>query len=132
MLEITTEDRLAIHEVIALHGHVADDRAWDRWGELYTDDLVFDLEDFGHGTLHGLQALRELATSQQNDPGQPLGHHVTNIVLTGRDGDRVRARSKGLSVMADGASGTVVYEDTLRREPQGWRICHRKILGSKR
>jgi hypothetical protein len=30
MLNITAEDRLAIHDVIALHGHVADDRDWDR------------------------------------------------------------------------------------------------------
>lgn len=30
MLDITADDRLAIHEVIALHGHLADDRDWDR------------------------------------------------------------------------------------------------------
>jgi len=131
MLDITAADRLAIHETIALHGHVADDRDWDRWGELYTDDLVLDLEDFGGGTLHGLAALRDLAHASQDDPGQPLGHHVTNIVIAGQEGDSVLARSKGLAVMADGTSGSVVYEDTLRRETDGWRICHRKILARR-
>src|SRR5579864_1897538 len=116
MLDITAEDRLAIHEVIALHGHLADDRDWDRLAELYTDDVVLDLEDFGYGTLHGVQAIRDLSRGSQDDKGQPLGHHTTNIVVTGQDGEGVRARSKALAVMADGTSGTAVYEDTLRRE----------------
>ena len=128
MLDITAADRLAIHEVIALHGHLADDRDWDRLGELYTDDVVLDLEDFGYGTLHGRQAIRDLSRGSQDDQGQPLGHHVTNIVVTGQDGEGVRARSKALAVMADGTSGTAVYEDTLRREGHGWRISRRKVV----
>lgn len=131
MLDITAADRIAIHETIALHGHVADDRDWDRWDELYTDDLVLDLEDFGFGTIYGIAALRKMARDNQDDPSQPLGHHVTNIVLAAHDDDRVRARSKGLAVNTDGTSGTVVYEDTLRREPRGWRICHRRILARR-
>ncbi|MBF6175356.1 nuclear transport factor 2 family protein [Nocardia blacklockiae] len=131
MPEITAADRIAIHETIALHGHVADDRDWDRWGELFTDDLVMDLEDFGLGSVRGLAALRKLCRDNENDPTQPLGHHVTNIVVLAPGGDRVRARSKGLSVHADGSSGTVVYEDALRREPQGWRIFHRKVVARR-
>jgi len=127
MPDITAEDRLAIHDVIASHGHVVDDRDWDRLGELFTDDVVFDLEDYGYGTLRGLAAMRELARAGQDDKAQPLGHHVTNIVITGQDRETVRARSKALAVMPDGASGTAVYEDTLRREEQRWRISHRKV-----
>ena len=130
MLDITAEDRLAIHDVIALHGHVADDRDWDRLGDLFTDDAVLDLEDFGYGTLHGLQAILDLSRGSQDDKGQPLGHHATNIIVIGRDeaGESVRARSKALAVMADGTSGTAVYEDTLRREDHGWRISRRKVV----
>ena len=128
MPDITAEDRLAIHDVIVLHGHVADDRDWDRLGELFTVDAVLDLDDFGYGTLHGLAALRDLSRASQDDKGQPLAHHVTNIVVTGRDGDTARARSKALAVMRDGTSGTAVYEDTLRRDKNGWRISHRKIV----
>jgi 3-phenylpropionate/cinnamic acid dioxygenase small subunit len=132
MLEITTEDRLAIHDVIALHGHVADDRDWDRLDELFTDDAVLDLEDFGYGTLHGLQAIRSLSRGSQDDNGQPLGHHATNIIVVGQDEEGVRARSKALAVMADGTSGTAVYEDTLRREERGWRISRRKVVSRGR
>ena len=130
MLDITAEDRLAIHDVIALHGHVADDRDWDRLGDLFTDDAVLDLEDFGYGTLHGLQAILDLSRGSQDDKGQPLGHHATNIIVIGQDkaGEGVRARSKALAVMADGTSGTAVYEDTLRREAHGWRISRRKVV----
>lgn len=128
MPDITAEDQLAIHDVIAWHGHVADDRDWDRLGELFTDDAVLDLEDFGYGTLHGLAALRDLSRASQDDKGQPLGHHVTNIIVTGRDGESVRARSKALAVMPDGTSGTAVYEDLLRRDEHGWRILHRKVV----
>jgi hypothetical protein len=45
---------------------------------------------------------------------------------------RRRARSKGLAVMADGATGTAVYADRLRREEHGWRISYRKITRPKR
>ncbi len=149
MLDITAEDRLAIHDVIALHGHVADDRDWDRLDDLFTHDAVLDLEDFGYGTLHGLQAIRDLSRGSQDDKGQPLGHHATNIIVVGQvgqdgqdgqdrqdrqdrqdgqDGEGVRARSKALAVMADGTSGTAVYEDVLRREAHGWRISHRKVV----
>lgn len=128
MTDITAADRLAIHEVIALHGHVADDRDWNRLGELFTDDVVFDLEDFGYGTLHGLRAIRDLSRASQDDNGQPLGHHTTNTVVVGGDGAGVRARSKGLAVMPDGTSGTAVYEDTLRRDGDRWRISHRKVV----
>ena len=132
MLDITAEDRLAIHDVIALHGHVADDRDWNRLGDLFTDDVVFDLEDFGYGTLHGLQAIRDLSRASQADKGQPIGHHTTNIIVVGQDGEGVRVRSKGLAVMADGTSGTAVYEDVLRREERGWRISHRKVARAAR
>ena len=95
MLDITAEDRLAIHDVIALHGHVADDRDWDRLDDLFTHDAVLDLEDFGYGTLHGLQAIRDLSRGSQDDKGQPLGHHATNIIVVGQGRRRRAGALKG-------------------------------------
>jgi 3-phenylpropionate/cinnamic acid dioxygenase small subunit len=131
MRDITAEDRIAIHDVIALHGHLADDRDWDRLDEVFTDDVVFDITDSGYGTLHGLPAMQELARGSRDEASQPLGHHVTNIVIIDQDGDKVRARSKALAVAADGTSGTAVYEDVLRREQQGWRISYRKVVARR-
>jgi hypothetical protein len=125
--DISAADRIAIHEVIALHGHVVDDRDVDRLGELFTEDVVLDLAEYGAGALRGLAAMRE-AIRSANPAEHPLGHHVTNIVVVGREGAGVRAVSKGLAVRADGATGTVTYQDLLRREPQGWRIGYRKVV----
>ncbi|MGV9818816.1 nuclear transport factor 2 family protein [Nocardia xishanensis] len=131
MPEITAEDRVAIHETIALHGHLADDRAWDRLDEVFADDVVLDVTAYGYGTLHGLRAMRDLARGAQGDTNQPLGHHVTNVVIVGRDRENVLARSKALAVAADGTTASAVYEDVLRREPQGWRICYRKVVARR-
>src|SRR5437870_3274792 len=56
-MALSVYDRLAIHELISLHGHLSDDRQFSRFKELFTDDIVYDLEDFGMGTHRGLEAL---------------------------------------------------------------------------
>src|SRR4051794_32562299 len=119
-MTLSTDDRLAIHELISLHGHLADDGGADRLDQLLTDDARYDVEDFGLGVVVGLAALRELWTAAPGD--QPLGHHVTNVVVTEIHGE-VRVRSKGLSVMPTGAAGTVVYDDVVVNTDAGWRIC---------
>lgn len=42
---LTAEQTLDIHRLIALHGHVADIGDPDLFGQVYTDDIVYDLED---------------------------------------------------------------------------------------
>jgi ketosteroid isomerase-like protein len=37
-----TEDRLALHELVALHGHLFDMGELDRLDELFTEDVVYD------------------------------------------------------------------------------------------
>ena len=125
---LTAEDRLEIHELVSLHGHLADDRRHGDLHLLMTEDGVYDLEEFGMGEVVGLPALTELFESAPGD--QPLGHHVTNVLVTphASDSDTASVRSKGLSVMANGAAGTVVYEDTVVRTPAGWRIARRRVM----
>ena len=75
--------------------------------------------------LTGLAALREAALALGE--GNPVAHHVTNIVLAGTTDGRVHALSKGLGVNADGTMGSVTYEDTIERGENGWRISHRTV-----
>ena len=124
-MTLSTDDRLAIHELMSLHGHLADDRRSDELDMLLTEDASYDVEDFGLGVVVGLPALRELWTAAPGD--QPLGHHVTNVIITEKGGE-VRVRSKGLSVMATGAAGTVVYDDVVVKTDAGWRISNRKVV----
>jgi hypothetical protein len=125
-MELALEDRLAVTELIALHGHLMDAGELDRSGELFTPDVVYDLSAFGQGQVTGIAALMAVALAL--GAANPVAHHVTNVVIEEAAEDRVRARSKGLAVMVDGSCGSVTYEDTVVGVAEGWRICHRKVV----
>jgi 3-phenylpropionate/cinnamic acid dioxygenase small subunit len=127
---IATEDRAAIGELISLHGHLTDDGDLDRFDEVFSADVTYDLADFGLGALAGISAIRDAALAMGD--ANPVGHHITNVVLTAVNADEVHSRSKGIGITADGTSGSVVYEDTFRREDRGWRISHRKVLARRK
>lgn len=85
-MHLSADDRLAIHELVSLHGHLADDRR--------DQDL--------------------------------------HLLLTGDDGGRrVAVRSKGLAVMDDGTTSTVIYEDVVVRTEAGWRIARRTVVPAR-
>src|SRR5690349_1504811 len=107
-MTLTLEDRLAIGELIALHGHLVDDGELDRLDELFTPDVVYDVTDFGQDPLVGLAAVREAALALGD--GNPVAHHVTNVVVHETADGQVRARSKGLGIRADGTCGSVTYD----------------------
>ena len=127
-MPITTADRLAIHELVALHGHLADDRRPQHLDQLLTADGAYDVSAYGLGVVQGLDALARLFTAAPGN--QPRGHHVTNVIVTEEpdSADRARVRSKGLAVMPDGRADTVVYEDVVVRTPVGWRISLRTVV----
>ncbi len=124
-MELTAEDRWAITETIALHGHLFDDGELDRLDELFTPDVIYDVSDVGLGSLRGISEVRR-ATLEAGDRN-PLGHHVTNTVIIEVGDDYVRTRCKAIAVLAGGGCGTATYLDTLRRHGGGWRISQRIV-----
>jgi 3-phenylpropionate/cinnamic acid dioxygenase small subunit len=128
-MTLSTEDRTAITDLISMHGHLVDGGELERMGELFTDDVAYDVTDLGGGTLQGLAALVEAALAL--GAANPVAHHVTNVVLTDAGDGRVHARSKGIGIKADGTCGSVTYEDTLTRGDEGWRITHRRVLARR-
>ncbi|MVZ99548.1 nuclear transport factor 2 family protein [Actinomadura sp. LD22] len=124
-MPLTTEDRLAITDAISLHGHYADGGELDRMAELFTEDVVHDVTALGFDRIEGRAALKQAALDLGD--GNPLAHHVTNVVVTGGDGDRAHAVSKAIAVLADGRCGSAAYEDTLVRDGDRWLISHRTI-----
>jgi hypothetical protein len=124
-MALALEDRLAVTELIALHGHLVDDGALDRLAEVFTPDVVYDLSDFGQGEVNGLAAVQRAALAL--GAANPVAHLVTNVVIEEAAEGRIRARSKGLGVKADGSCGSVTYRDTVVRVRAGWRISHRKV-----
>jgi hypothetical protein len=125
-MAISPEDRAAIVELISLHGHLFDDGDLDQLDTLFTPSVVYDVSALGGGALHGIDAIRAaaLALGDRN----PLGHHVTNFVVTEQADGTVGVRSKGIGVNADGTVGTVTYEDTVVDDGAGWRISHRRVV----
>jgi SnoaL-like domain len=123
---ISPEDRAAIGDLISLHGHLFDDGDLDRLDLLFTPTVVYDVSELGGGALHGIDAIRAaaLALGENN----PLGHHVTNVVVTDRADGTVGVRSKFIGVNADGTVATGTYEDTVVHEGAGWRIGHRRVV----
>jgi SnoaL-like domain len=128
-MTLSVEDRLAIHELISLHGHVADDRQHEQLDLLFTDDAIYDVSAYGLGLVRGLDALTALFVQRPGD--QPIGHHVTNVIVQPSGGDRANVRSKGLAVMADGTAGTVIYDDVVVRTEAGWRISVRAVIPAR-
>ncbi|GAB2514345.1 nuclear transport factor 2 family protein [Nocardia heshunensis] len=125
-MSISTADRLEIHELLALHGHLSDGGDFDRFAEVFTDDVVYDLSAYGAGIVTGRDALRDMAL--QLGDNNPLAHHVTNIVVSPTGADTARAVSKGLAVNLDGTTGSVTYDDSVIRTPAGWRIDERRVI----
>jgi ketosteroid isomerase-like protein len=128
-MALSEQDRIEISDLINLHGHLTDAGQLDQASELFTSDVTYDLDDLGLGSLHGLAAIRDaaLAVGQAN----PVGHHVTNVVITQIDDRSARVRSKGIGIKADGTAGSVVYDDVVTREPGGWKISCRKVTGRR-
>lgn len=127
--ELTTEDHRAIDRTLALAGHIFDRGELDRLEEIFTPEAVYDLSDVGAGTFEGIAAIRSAALKL--GAGNPIAHHITNIVITGHEDDQATAQSKGLIIMADGSVGSVTHRDTLRHENGSWRISRRVILAQR-
>jgi hypothetical protein len=128
-MAFTCEDRAVITELISLHGHLCDSGELDRLDEVFTASVIYDLTDFGQEPLEGVAAC--VAAARALGELNPVGHHVTNIVLTEPADGQVHARSKGIGISADGTCGSVIYEDTIVRVDQGWRISNRKVLARR-
>ena len=66
--DVNTADRLQIHELLALHGHLADEGRFDRLDELFTADAVYDMS----GAPHRLAARSYRPGIEQRRSGLPL------------------------------------------------------------
>jgi len=130
-VSISPDDRQAIEDIIKLHGHLTDDGDLDRYDEVFAPDVVYDLSDFGLGELNCVTSLRDAGIALGD--ANPVGHHVTNIVVVRElDDGVVSVRSKGIGVMADGSAGSLVYDDVVVQQRGVWRIRRRAVVRRRR
>jgi len=119
-------DRLALHELLHLYGHLVDDRDWDSLDQIFTADVVYDARDFDMPVTHSLSELVTEWSSEEGLHRHPLAHHATNIVVLEDADGTIRVRSKGIGVGAGGRVGSVTYDDVAVRTETGWRLTSRR------
>jgi 3-phenylpropionate/cinnamic acid dioxygenase small subunit len=125
-MSISIEDRLAIHEVLALYGHLLDEDRWDDFHQVFAEEFAFDGTMFGFGVMHSVEELK--ANWASNEHRNSLQHHTTNVVVTEGPDGTVHAVSKAIGVGMKGRSGSATYRDVLIRTSAGWRLASRQAL----
>lgn len=117
----TTDDIVEINQILSLWAHLVDNHAWDRFGEVFTEDAYFDSSVFGFAPVTGIAAICHMASQD----GHAKAHHTTNVYVQEGAGDEIATVSKGLGLLSNGAVASVTYTDRLRRTPKGWRLASR-------
>lgn len=126
---LTTSDILAVHQLLALYGHLLDDDDYDRLTEVFTDDAVLTFRGRDRAPIHTAAEI----TKFFSDAKGSSAHHTSNVVVT-EDDAAIRVRSK-FFVPYTRPDHDVhrwyggVYHDTVVQTAQGWRISSREIDG---
>ena len=126
-MALQTADIVEITQVIHLYGHLLDGRLWDRLGDVFTPDCVFDMSldggtDVGGRRFVGLAELR--AAFEVVD--HAAAHHSSNVFVDAH-GDETRSLCKFFMPDTKGRLHTGEYADLLVRTEAGWRIKHRVV-----
>lgn len=136
MSELTTADRLAIHERLAACAWALDTGDADAFAACFCDDGILEWDAFeeplkwqGRAALHHFAAfLRDLPTSAGRQ------HHITNTVITASDkpGEAFARSYVNVALrQGDGPHQLYVmgwYQDTFRQEAGQWLLARRAIM----
>ena len=136
-MPLTIEDRLAVQDVVILYAHLHDSKQAHRVPEeIFTHDARID---YGTGEIVGRAAIRAFFGSFPGLMG--TSHNISNLIVEG-NGDRARCQSHCMawhwlehpdvdgrpSIHPSDVLSVGGYQDELRREPEGWRICDRRLV----
>ena len=116
MSELSTADRLAIHEVLYRYSHYLDHGRWDDFATLFSDDCCLDLTPV-LGRYEGAAGIRQF-TGMIGSLGLFMRHLVTNITVDGDDNNATVAAY----VMAITGSG-----DAQRQSAESQRFLKRNV-----
>ena len=146
-------DQAEVERLLAVEGQLLDDKAWDAWAELYLADAVYWvpawLDEYDlvtdpdtqvsfiyHTSRAQLQERIGRIQSRKSITALPLPrtlHVISNTVLSERNESSVEARSSWTTHVFDPRTRRQhlhfgVYEHTLVRSPDGYRIARKKIV----
>jgi hypothetical protein len=118
-------DQLEIRELVARYNYAIDEGRPEEWVSTFVADGTFESTALGAHT--GPEALHAFATGYI---AAVTGRHCTSDFVIDVDGDEARSRCYLIAINNAAApivSTTAVYDDVLRRTPDGWRFVHRKV-----
>jgi hypothetical protein len=118
-------DYVQLRRLVDLYGYLIDERKFSRIGEVFTQDVVYDVSDFGHGVLHGTDAVLAMWTGDAN---HPLAHHAISMLADERDDGTVDLVTRGIGIGMKGRVGSVTYYDQAVRGTDGWRLAQRRAV----
>jgi len=121
-------DRLELHELAGRYGDAIDDRDWERLGQIFTDDAVFDLTDLGAPRLEGLEVIKAFMDTEAQ---HPRTHTMTNIYVD-ETADGVKLFFRIVALLPGGKVGTASYYDDVVKTADGWRVQHRVTTRRRR
>lgn len=125
---LSSEDRIALHELIARYSHLLDRGGIDRMGEIFTDDCRFTVAQYDVD-IHGLPALIEFFHPTM--AAQPNIRHVITNVFTEATGAN-RADLHAYLLIVDATTNAIttvgVYHDRCVKTAAGWRIATRNVV----
>lgn len=126
MAQLSTEDRQEIAELVARYCWAIDQRRWDGFLELFTDDCRLDFGDV-MGVFEGRAGL-ERFTTVMTGLALFMRHYTTNLIVQG-DGAEAQARSYVLALTGPTRNqATGRYEDRLVKVNGRWRIRERRAV----
>ena len=133
---MTPDDLVEIEKIKQLKARyclLMDQKRWDEWAQVFTEDVVIDTREEGTPLIHGRQAFRDFLPPILENVKTCHQGHTPIITLTAPD------HADGIWAMEDmlwwpkGSPfehlwGLGWYEDTYRKEADGeWRIEHMKL-----
>ena len=126
MSQLTTEDRLAIQELMAVYSRCIDFKRWDELPDLFTEDCTLD---FGAvmGKHQGREGIRNFADMLSNT-GLTMRHYVTNCIITGNS-ETADATTYVLAFTGEPGGmhpTTGRYEDRVRKVNGRWLLHVRR------
>ena len=126
--QLSSADRLEIAELLARYCWAIDQRDWNGFTDLFTDDCRLDFGDV-MGVFEGRAGI-ERFTGVMQGLDLFMRHYTTNLVVEG-DGTDAQARSYVLAFTGGGPTrhhATGRYEDRLVKLGGRWRIRERRAV----
>jgi len=140
---MSTEEKLAIHEMIAQYSYTYDSKDADGFAQVFVENGVFEIFVPGKtGPVVRLQSRKEIhkwaAQRLQERRGRFTGrHYQSGIRFDELTSAEARVRVMMLVTRQEATDKrpyvnlTGVYHDVWRRTPVGWRLAHRAAYADR-